>query len=44
MEAYCARPGTCAADPSGFEPTRDDHTTPPHRKGRDVAAVQTSQW
>lgn len=42
MEACGARPGTWADDPSGYEPTPDDHTAPPRRRCRDAAAVLTS--
>ena len=39
MEACDARPGTWADDPSGYEPTPDDHTAPPRRRCRDDDAV-----
>ena len=39
MEACGARPGTCADDPSGSEPTPDDHTGPLRRADPTTPAV-----
>jgi hypothetical protein len=42
MEACRAGPGTCADDPSRYEPTPHDHTGPLRRSGRDDDAALTS--
>jgi hypothetical protein len=44
MEASYARPDTSADDLSRYEPTRNDHTAPPCRRGRDDAAALTPHW